>query len=111
MVVYLLDITTLGLIEMSEEATDRGKWMILELELLLNWKSYINLQYILHLIIKTPEFVIHCWLTLTVQYSKSSKALDNFSTEEYVTSSVPGQSVFDSPSWTLVIGANIFKQI
>jgi hypothetical protein len=35
------------------------------------------------------------------------RALDNFSTEEYVTSSVLGQS----PSLTLVIGANIFKQI
>jgi hypothetical protein len=39
------------------------------------------------------------------------RALDNFSTEEYVTSSVLGQGVFDSPLLTLVIGANIFKQI
>jgi hypothetical protein len=36
------------------------------------------------------------------------RALDHFSTEEYVTSSVLGQGVFDSPSLTLVIGANIF---
>jgi hypothetical protein len=36
------------------------------------------------------------------------RALDNFSTEEYVTSSVLGQCVFDLPSLTLVIGANIF---
>jgi hypothetical protein len=38
-------------------------------------------------------------------------ALDHFSTrgvEEYVTSSVLGQGVFDSPLLTLVIGANIF---
>jgi hypothetical protein len=39
------------------------------------------------------------------------RALDNFSTEEYVTSSVLGQGVFDSPSLTLVIGANIFLKI
>jgi hypothetical protein len=31
------------------------------------------------------------------------RALDNFSTKEYVTSSVLGQGVFDSPSLTLVI--------
>jgi hypothetical protein len=37
-----------------------------------------------------------------------ARALDNFSTEEYVTSSVLGQGVFVSPSLTLVIGANIF---
>jgi hypothetical protein len=37
-----------------------------------------------------------------------NRALDNFSTEDYVTSSVLGQGVFDSPSLTLVIGANIF---
>jgi hypothetical protein len=36
------------------------------------------------------------------------RALDNFSTEEYVTASVLGQGVFDSPSLTLVIGSNIF---
>jgi hypothetical protein len=36
------------------------------------------------------------------------QALDNFSTEEYVTSSVLGQGVLDSPSLTLVIGTNIF---
>jgi hypothetical protein len=36
------------------------------------------------------------------------RALYNFSTEEYVTSSVLGQGVFDAPSLTLVIGANIF---
>jgi hypothetical protein len=30
--------------------------------------------------------------------------------EEYVTSSVLGQGVFDSPSLTLVIGARNFKQ-
>jgi hypothetical protein len=35
----------------------------------------------------------------------SSRALNNFSTEEYVTSSVLGQGVSDSPSLTLVIGA------
>jgi hypothetical protein len=39
---------------------------------------------------------------------RSSRALDNVSTEEYVTSSVLGQGVFDSPSLTLVIGATIF---
>jgi hypothetical protein len=31
-----------------------------------------------------------------------------FQPEEYVTSSVLGQGVFNSPSLTLVIGANIF---
>jgi ACS family sodium-dependent inorganic phosphate cotransporter-like MFS transporter 5 len=36
------------------------------------------------------------------------RALDDFSTEEYVTSSVLGQGVFDSPSLALVIGVNIF---
>jgi hypothetical protein len=46
----------------------------------------------------TYKFMIGCQL----------RALDNFSTEEYVISSVLGQSVFVSPSLTLVIGANIF---
>jgi hypothetical protein len=35
------------------------------------------------------------------------RALDNFSTEEYVSSIVLGQGVFDSHSLTLVIGGNI----
>jgi hypothetical protein len=35
------------------------------------------------------------------------RALDNFSTEEYVTSSVLGQGVFDSPSWL----AQTYKKI
>jgi hypothetical protein len=53
------------------------------------------------------------WATVVVISNKelnfiSSRDLDNFSTEEYVTSSVLGQGVFDSPSLTLVIGANIF---
>jgi hypothetical protein len=39
-----------------------------------------------------------------------SRALDNFSTEEYVTSSVLRQGVFDSSSLTLVIGAKIFNK-
>jgi hypothetical protein len=40
-----------------------------------------------------------------------ARALDNFQPEEYVTSSVLGQGVFDSPSLTLVIGARNFQQI
>jgi hypothetical protein len=36
-------------------------------------------------------------LTIFMAYELWSRALDNFSTEEYVTSSVLGQGVFDSP--------------
>jgi hypothetical protein len=48
--------------------------------------------------------VVKDWLSQV----QLDRALDNFSTEEYVTSSVLGQGVYDSPSLTLVIGANIF---
>jgi hypothetical protein len=45
---------------------------------------------------------------MALQAPLLGRALDNFSTDEYVTSSVLGQGVFDSPSLTLVIGANKF---
>jgi hypothetical protein len=45
--------------------------------------------------------------TCTVQNNNANRAQP----EEYVTSSVLWQGVFDAPSLTLVIGANIFKQI
>jgi hypothetical protein len=47
---------------------------------------------------------LNMYRTVTLPY----RTLDNFSTEEYVTSSVLGQGVFDSPSLTLVIGTNNF---
>jgi hypothetical protein len=58
------------------------------------------------MLVRFPWFAVH----LTIQWNLCGH-LAIFQPEEYVTSSVLTQGVFDSPSLTLVIGANIFEQI
>jgi hypothetical protein len=54
-----------------------------------------------------PDSVVGSDCGITPYSETLGRALDNFSTEEYVTSSVLGQGIFDSPSLTLVKGKKI----